>query len=137
MLYRSISGPAGVPRDWAAMEAAFIPAARLTRLVPDAVGEWTGTPLSVAQYRASREPLFVTLGFHEFETRRVSDVRGPIAQVYSWFTGRASPGGKDLLRGVNAIQLVRLDGTWRISALSWYREFDVAEEHGYVPVEVR
>ena len=132
-LYRSISGPAGAPRDWAAMEGLMLPGAILTRLVPAADGTWTGAPLSLAEYRATREPIFVTRGFHEFETRRVSDVRGPLASVFSWFTGRASPGGEDLLRGVNAIQCVLQDGAWRVAALSWYREYDVAAEHGYIP----
>jgi hypothetical protein len=134
-LYRSISGPAGEPRDWAAMASVMLPGAVLTRLEPSGDGGWTGRPLSVAAYRASRDPIFHTKGFYEFETRRLMDVRGPLANIFSWFTGRASPGGADLLRGINSLQCVLLDGAWRVAALSWYREFDVAEAHGYVPGE--
>ena len=134
-LYRSISGPAGAPRDWAAMESVMLPGAVLTRIEPTRDGGWTGRPLSVAAYRASRDPIFRTKGFYEFETRRLMDVRGPLANVFSWFTGRASPGGADLLRGINSLQCVQIDGEWRVAALSWYREYDVAEEHGYVPDE--
>jgi hypothetical protein len=134
-LYRSISGPAGEPRDWAAMQSVMLPGAVLTRIEPTPDGGWTGRPLTIAAYRASRDPIFATKGFYEFETRRLMDVRGPLANVFSWFTGRASPGGMDLLRGINSMQCILLDGEWRVSALSWYREYDVAEEHGYVPVE--
>lgn len=135
-LYRSISGPAGVPRDWEAMESVLLPGARLTRLTAAGDGRWEAETLSAAEYRATREPLFATRGFHEFETRREMDIRGPLANVYSWFTGRATPGGVDLLRGVNAIQLVLREGEWRVAAVSWYREFDALAEHGYGPMVV-
>jgi hypothetical protein len=134
LLYRSISGPAGAPRDWGALEAVLLPGARLTRMSPNADGTWDAEVMSIAEYRATRAPLFETKPFVEFETRRVTDVRGPLANVFSWFTARATPGGADLLRGVNAIQLVQLHAEWRVAAISWYREFDVAESHGYVPV---
>lgn len=133
LLYRSISGPAGAPRDWGALEAVLLPGARLIRMSPNAEGGWDAEVMSMAEYRATRAPLFEAKPFVEFETRRVTDVRGPLASVFSWFTARATPGGEDLLRGVNAIQLVQLHADWRVAAISWYREFDVAESHGYAP----
>lgn len=133
LLYRSISGPAGAPRDWSALESVLLPGARLTRLTPNPDGSWDTEVMSVAEYRATRAPLFERKPFVEFETHRVTDVRGPIANVFSWFTGRATRDGADLLRGVNAIQFVQRHAEWRVAAISWYREFDVAESHGYVP----
>lgn len=125
LLYRAISGPRGVPRDWAALERLFLPCAPLLPLERDPhSGTLRGTSLSLAEYRASRELFLETTGFHEEETRRECLVRGPLAQVLSWFTARREPDGDDLLRGVNAIQLVHADNRWYVAAMSWYREYD-------------
>lgn len=128
LLYRAISGPAGVPRDWAALERLFLPGAPLLPLQRDPTsGTLHGTSWSLAEYRASRELFLETTGFHEEETRRECLVRGPLAQVLSWFTARREPNGDDLLRGVNAIQLVQTGDRWYVAALSWYREYDAIE----------
>ncbi len=129
-MYRSISGPAGAARDWEAFGDALLPGAPLVPLSAPAGG--AVRPLSYGEYRRTREPLFRTNGFYEFETERVTELRGPLAQVYSWFTARKEPEGPDVLRGVNAIQLVRSGDRWWIVSLAWYREFDETEAHGLV-----
>jgi hypothetical protein len=45
-----------------------------------------------------------------------------MAHVLSAYETRRSKNGETLNRGVNSIQLFRVDGQWRVSAMLWRRE---------------
>ena len=123
-LYTSISGPADVPRDEAAIRMLFHEDARLGPLRPD------GTPAlrTVDEYldglaEALRTvPLFQGKGFYEREVGRRVERFGPLAHVWSTYAGALEPGGEPFVRGVNSIQLVEADGRWVVVQLLWQQE---------------
>ncbi|MBX3173147.1 MAG: nuclear transport factor 2 family protein [Gemmatimonadaceae bacterium] len=122
-LYGAVSGPAGAARDWTALASLFHPSARLLCLDAGVDG-YDGAAMTLDDYRRTRSPFFDSTDFHETEFRRETHLQGPLALVYSWYAGRRRPGGEDLVRGVNAIQLCRQRGRWVILSVAWYRDHD-------------
>lgn len=119
MLYRSISGPAGAPRDWSLNDSLFAPGAHSYVLHRTPDGDRDAEILTQAQYRASRQPYFETNDFYEVEVAHHADLRGNTALVYSEYESRRTADGPAFDRGVNAIMLVRLGGAWRITSIAW------------------
>ena len=103
-LYRTISGPAGAPRDWALERRLLHPGARLmpTRSGPDGAGLIEVFDLD--GYIASRAPIFAADAVYEVEIGRQEWRFGHIAQVLSAYELRRTPEGPPYLRGINNIQ---------------------------------
>lgn len=121
-LYRSISGPAGAPRDWAAERILLHPGARLmpTRPLPD--GGSVVDVFDLDGYIASRTPFFAAGDFYEVEIGRQEWRFGNIAHVLSAYEGRRAPDGPAFFRGVNSLQLF-WDGTrWWVMSIFWDNE---------------
>jgi hypothetical protein len=122
-MYEMISGPAG-PRDWTKQEEIFHPAARQMRTGVDADGRPWIKIMSLEQYRQDTAPFFAANAFYEVETARRIDVFGAMAQVWSVYEARGSPGDSvPERRGINSIQLFRdAGGHWRIVSMIWDNE---------------
>ncbi len=115
-LYDLISGPAEVERDWAAVRALFLPSARIRSelALPEGTvqsGEWTVDGFckaAAAEYRRA--------GFWEREVAARVDAFGNAAQIWSTYETRVEhPDADPVLRGINAVQLIRRDGDWLIT----------------------
>jgi hypothetical protein len=119
-LYESISGPAGVPRDWDRLRRLFHPGARLLRTEVDAGGGVRLNAMSVEEFIAMATPFFGANAFYEREIARKVDRFGHIAQGFSTYEASAHPGGgAELGRGINSMQLW-FDGTrWWVMSLLW------------------
>jgi hypothetical protein len=119
VLYASISGAAGAPRNWELHDSLFAPGgcSYVLHRVPD--GNREAEVLTPAQYRASRQPYFDSNDFHEVEVAHHVTIRGDIAQAFSEYESRRTPDGPAFDRGVNAIMFVRINGQWRVTSIAW------------------
>lgn len=118
-LYSAISGPAGAPRKWELQDSLFAPGARSYVLHTTADGGREAEVLTTEQYRATRQPYFATNDFYEVEVGHHAEVRANAAVVFSDYESRRTPDGPAFDRGTNTIMLVRIDGEWRITSISW------------------
>jgi hypothetical protein len=122
-LYASISGDAGVARDWDRFRNLFHPSARLMPTGTDAQGQGTLRPLTPQDYVDRAGPSLVRDGFHEQEIARRTDRYGRIAHLFSTYEARrAATDPRPFMRGINSIQLFD-DGTrWWIVSVYWQGE---------------
>ena len=134
-LYASISGDAGVARDWDRFRNLFHPSARLMPTGTDAQGQGTLRPLTPQDYVDRAGPGLVRDGFHEQEIARRTDRYGRIAHLFSTYEARrAATDARPFMRGINSIQLFD-DGTrWWIVSVYWQAEtLDLPLPADYLP----
>lgn len=130
-LYATISGPPG-PRDWQRLRSLFAPDGRLAAIVPQRGGGVRTALMTVDDYVRRAGPRLEQEGFFEQEIARTAQVFGDLAHVFSTYEIRRSlADAKPLLRGINSIQLVRLDGRWAVLQILWEQE----EQAGPIPAE--
>lgn len=118
--YAVISGPAGTPRDWAAMRAMYWPGARMTAIRPDGTESCT-----VEEYIATKRDFLTDRGFSESALVNRIEVFGAVAHAWSSYAGDWSEadGTKGATRGINSFQFRRdATGEWRIHSLLWQVE---------------
>lgn len=122
-LYASISGDAGVKRDWDRFRNLFVPGARLipTGQRPDGSG---GHNVVTAEDYATRSgPVLERDGFHEREIGRHVDRYGRIAQVFSAYDSkRTLADAAPFMRGINSIQLWNDGKRWWVVTIYWEHE---------------
>lgn len=136
-LYRAISGPKGVERDWDVLRSLFDPRARflITRLLEgsdgsrDAVCEWT-----LDEFLEEGRAFWLEDGFWETELLSRVESYGNVAHVFSSYESRigtetSAPVG----RGINSIQLLKHRGRWWIVGIVW----DVEAESNRLPAGFR
>lgn len=121
-MYETISGAAGEPRDWERERRLCLPDARMVPVSRTVEGEYIADVMSIEEYIRSRTPFFETTGFYETEIARRTEQYGPVAQVFSTYESRTSPGQPPFMRGVNSIQLVFERGRWWIVSVAWQHE---------------
>lgn len=118
--YAVISGPAG-PRNWQRFHSLFLPEAQM-----GAIGNGpTGTiyhAMTPEKYAKSNGPFFMQSPFYEEELGRKVAQFGNVATVQSAFQFRLAPGGAVQQRGINYFTLVKSNGRWYISNLTWQDE---------------
>jgi hypothetical protein len=123
-LYATISGPAGQKRDWDRLRSLCHPEAKLLPIVTTKDGKRL-VPLSIDGYVQRSGAMLERDGFFEQELHRKAEVFGDFAHVWSTYEGRrALADEQPFLRGINSIQLVRLDGKWSILHVLWQQEAD-------------
>jgi len=128
-LYEGVShGPDREP-DWARLEPLFLPGARLTP--PRPMGDPSFRALSFDEFReavrqgiASRREQGKPTGFFESEIGREAAPFGHMTQLLSAYEARfGKDDPKPFLRGVNAIQVVRVENDrWVIVSIVWDTE---------------
>jgi hypothetical protein len=116
--YEVISFDEGGAPDWDCMADLFSKHARITRVTPEAIDY-----MDLASFRAMAEELLEVGAFTSFferELARRMDRFGEVIHVASAYETRTSPAAVDYLeRGVNSLQLIREDGSWKIVSLCW------------------
>jgi hypothetical protein len=121
-LYQSISGAAGVDRQWDRFRSLMAPGARLipTGRRPDST--WTMRTMSPEEYITANDA-GLKRGFFEKEIARKMDRFGNIVQLFSTYESRrADTDAQPFARGINSIQL-HFDGKrWWIVSIFWEAE---------------
>ena len=121
-LYASISGDAGVPRDWATQARIFHPDARLVRTGWRDDGP-TLQVMTPERYRENVTPFFATHGFHEIETARRVQRFGNFAHVMSAYEARVRRDDPMVeRRGINSIQCFHDGRRWWVMNMIWDNE---------------
>jgi hypothetical protein len=115
-VYAVISGPPGQKRDFDKMRSIFAPNALLRVIGPKGI---RGGPLE--DYIAKSGPFLEKEGFTERELGRRVELYGNLAHVWSAYHGRTASGSFDE-RGINSMQLVKIDGRWLVASILWQEE---------------
>jgi hypothetical protein len=117
-LYEVISFDEGGEPDWNGMKDVFSRHARITRVTPEGI-DHLDLPTFCGMAREMLDVGAYTC-FHERELGRRVDCLGAVVHVLSAYETKRHPAATDRLgQGVNSIQLVVEDGTWRVVSLCW------------------
>jgi hypothetical protein len=115
-VYDVISGPPGQKRDFGRMRSMFAPDALLRVIGPKGVRGGT-----LENYILKSGPILEREGFTERELGRRVEVYGNLATAWSSYDGQTANGSFHE-RGINSIQLVKIDGKWLIASILWQEE---------------
>ena len=135
-VYESISGDAGVPRDWDRFRSLFLPQARLMQ-VTSQHGQ-NGRSSSVAsitpdEFATNASGSFAAEGFYENEIGSVTEQYGDIAHRFSSYASFRTddPEEEPFNRGINSFQLLYDGDRWWVLSIFWQHEPDA----GPIPAE--
>ena len=124
-LYATISGDAGVKRDWHRFHSLFHPGARLIPSGPrrGAEGQHSANVITPQQYVERAGAMLERDGFHEVEIARTMEQFGNVTHVFSTYESRRKLSDPEpFMRGINSIQLF-FDGTrWWVLSIYWQQE---------------
>jgi hypothetical protein len=121
-LYQSISGAAGVDRQWDRFRSLMAPGARLIPTGTRRDSTSTMRVLTPEEY-ITQNDAGLKRGFFEVEIARKTDRFGNIVQLFSTYESRrAESDAQPFSRGINSIQL-HFDGKrWWILSIFWEGE---------------
>ena len=116
-LYAWISGPAG-RREPAALEALFVEGGRLVPTRP--VGDGCRfTALGPGEFAAKVNAALEERPFYESQAEVRILVFGNLAHAWSQYDGRDAKDAPPVARGVNSVQLLKVDGAWKVLSVAW------------------
>lgn len=123
-LYESISGGAGVDRDWDRFRSLFRPGGTLT---VTGIRRDNGEPfirtMTLEEYITGPGAGLQTNGFFEIESHRVEERFGHIAHAFSTYESRRlETDPEPFQRGINSIQLHHDGARWYILTVLWDSE---------------
>lgn len=126
-LYASISGPIGQERDPARMQACFAENATLTSMQP-MTAEYTtfrAGSMTPDEYIERSFQFLQERGFTESEIGRTLEVYGTIAHAFSAYEGDYTrpDGEKQMVKGINSIQLIKNEGEWKVFSILWDQQW--------------
>jgi len=128
-VYESISGDAGVPRDWDRFRALFLPGARLMPVATEHMDNGRRSSInsmSPEQFAEGTDEFFEAEGFYEVEIGNVTEVYGDIAHRFSSYGAfyTDDPNEEPFNRGINSFQLLHDGERWWILTIFWQHEPD-------------
>ena len=112
-VYEVISGPPGQKRDFDRMRSLFAPGATLKAIGPKGLRGG-----SLEDYIGRNKDVLEKEGFTERELGRRVELWGGLATAWSAYDGRTANGSFHE-RGINSIQLVKIDGKWLVASILW------------------
>ena len=115
-VYDVISGPPGQKRDFDRMRSLFAPGATLKAIGPKGLRGG-----SLDDYISRNAAILEKEGFTERELGRRVEIWGGLATAWSAYDGRTASGSFHE-RGINSIQLVKVDGKWLVASILWQEE---------------
>ena len=122
-LYSVISGEKGVERDWAKFKELFVPDGTLSVALVSQSGLKGFRTIKPDDYVKSMTAYTSRNGFFEREISRKVEIYGGIAHVWSTYETRAAQtDAKPTNRGVNSIQLLKVDSKWKVMSLTYMSE---------------
>jgi hypothetical protein len=119
--YEVVSGPAGMPRQWARDRTLYIKDLRFVQVDVDEKGRLAPKITDHQQYVDASDGM-AKQGFFEKEIHRVTERFGPIAHVWSTYESRRSENGPIIMRGINSIELFWDGKRWWIANAIWTDE---------------
>lgn len=126
-LYASISGPVGQKRDRDRMGAVFAEGASLAAMQPASreFESFTLSRMTPDEYADRNIALLEELGFTESEIGRTLEIYGTIAHAFSAYEGHYTDkeGKPQMVRGINSIQLVKVDAEWKVYTILWDQQW--------------
>lgn len=128
-VYESISGDAGVPRDWDRFRSLFTPDARLMQVATEHLENGrrsSAANMSPAQFAEGADEFFEQEGFYEVEIGNVTETYGDIAHRFSSYASFRTddPNEEPFNRGINSFQLLHDGERWWILTIFWQHEPD-------------
>ncbi|MCY3611050.1 MAG: hypothetical protein OXH51_05890 [Gemmatimonadetes bacterium] len=128
-VYESISGNAGVPRDWDRFRSLFLPGARLMPVATEHLENGRRSSVSSVspeEFAAGSEGFFEEQGFYEVEIGSVTETYGDIAHRFSSYASMRTddPNEEPFNRGINSFQLLHDGERWWILTIFWQHEPD-------------
>jgi len=128
-VYESISGNAGVPRDWDRFRSLFLPGARLMPVATEHLENGRQSSInsiSPEEFAAGSEGFFEEQGFFEVEIGNVTETYGDIAHRFSSYASfyTDDPNEEPFNRGINSFQLLHDGERWWILTIFWQHEPD-------------
>ena len=135
-VYESISGDAGVPRDWDRFRSLFAPGARLMPVASEhGQNGRTSTVgnISPDDFATRTGDSFAQDGFYEVEIGNVTETYGDIAHRFSAYASfyTDDPDEEPFNRGINSFQYLYDGERWWILTIFWQHEPDA----GPIPAE--
>ncbi len=122
-LYASISGPKGMPRDFARLRSLMAPEARFVPTGRAADGTNRYRSWSVDEYITAAGPGLMAGGFFEAEIGRTTTSFGSVWHLMSAYDSRrALSEPTPFQRGVNSIQLFNAGNRWFVLSVMWDAE---------------
>jgi hypothetical protein len=115
----AVSGPGD--KDRTCLKELMMSDARLIPVAKSPNGTWAPHPLTVEDW-ISRVAKRGSEKFYEVQVKYSVESYGQIAQLWSTFEIRPTPGGKPAARGINAIQAVNDGSGWKVSQIVWKDE---------------
>lgn len=133
VLYETISGQAGEPRNWDRFASLWHPDANLVMITPGEDSTANQITLTVESFIAMSLAHSKSRTLYEVECKRTTERIGHMAQVTSTYQILESPGSKEvIITGINLFQLY-FDGTrWWIMNCIWENaigSFDLDEKY--------
>jgi len=117
-LYALISGPRDETRAWDEVASLFHPDAILRSELTLGDGSHQSGSWTVAEFCDAAESEYAKAGFWEREVAARAECFENIAQVWTTYESRVgSQESEPVNRGVNAVQLLRQGGEWRITSI--------------------
>ena len=134
-VYESISGDAGVPRDWDRFRSLFAPGARLMPVASQhgQNGRTSSvTAISADDFATGNTGAFAD-GFYEVEIGSVTETYGDIAHRFSSYASFQTddPDEEPFNRGINSFQYLYDGERWWVLTIFWQHEPDA----GPIPAE--
>ncbi len=123
-LYASISGDAGVERDWDRFRNLFIEGAMLTPTFQNQDDNVSFIRWTPEEYIETAGASLKRDGFHEDEISREIDTYRYITQVFSTYQSKRTKDGEVFTRGINSIQLLNDGNRWWVVSVFWSSEND-------------
>ncbi len=121
-LYASISGDAGVERDWDRFRNLFIEGAKLTPTFQNQEGNVGFIRWSPDEYIERAGASLERDGFHEDEISRKVDEYRYITHIFSTYHSKRTKDGEVFARGINSIQLFNDGNRWWVVSVFWSSE---------------
>lgn len=119
-LYAIVSGPGDQPRDWAREAELFMPQAHMVRTVVGDDGVARPEVIRAADYPENFERKMGGRDFYEIQVHSVVEIFGHIAHSFSTYEAfEDAERTRFLKRGINSIQLYKMDGEWKIAGMVW------------------
>lgn len=122
-VYETLSGEAGVKRDWDRFRALYHTQARMIPTGIRANGEVGTRVMNTEEYIKNATPFLEKEGFFEKEISKRTERFGNIAHVLSTYESRHNEqDAKPFSRGINSIQLLYDENRWWIMTVLWDSE---------------
>jgi len=124
-LYESISFSEDKEPDYEKFKSLFAGGGQLVS-VRDTVS-YRLTPADYEKMMTKQRESGQLLSFIEKELHRTTEQYGNILHVFSTYQTHAeTPNETDTERGINSIQLIKQDESWKVTSIVWYQE---SKEH--------